>query len=237
MKKEVGAFLNKFKELTEASRVLSRDDQRLVVRYAMALLLFMEGLLLRFIAVHQTDPVLHQYAGDGTPQMARQRRCFQLLGKTFSRSGEGKNEFLLHWVFISAPRHLLAPVVAPFCKIPIPLQGKSAWHIFSARKMFTKGGKTLRQLGHKGICVYMYCWDRALWSAMARFGAKWHCVQLEQVPLNERGDAFLFEWFVTRPCAAHDLHNSFRWGMILFGSPMDITPAVFFWPDTFVIRL
>ena len=31
-----------------------------------------------------------------------------------------------------------------------------------------KGGKTLRQLGHKGICVYMYCWDRALWSAMAR---------------------------------------------------------------------
>ena len=57
---------------------------------------------------------------------------------------------------------------------PIPMDyGKTAWHAFQARlRLPHPDFQTLYSLGHRGLALYFYCWDRALWSAVARI--VWH---------------------------------------------------------------
>ena len=105
---------------------------------------------------------------------------------------------------------------------PVPLvHGKGADPVFSAAVEFLR---TLRQMGHWGIALQHYSFDRALHAPLVlRF--KQHHAQLAPAwvaPTGaEAGAASLFppaflEWIVDTPCCNHDVHNGLKWALFQY---------------------
>ena len=114
---------------------------------------------------------------------------------------------------------MLAPIAALLIRLPISLGlGKSAWHVFQARKNFLQD--PLFAMGHRSIAVYYYCWDRALYASCGRIVQRYHHLLLEgEVPASLLQRALLMTCVVMAPCGAHDFHNALRWGMLSFRVP------------------
>ena len=100
-KPAVTALLALLTSLCVASHCLTRDEDREVIRLAVAIATYFELLLRDFVAGHVTDPILVQFQADGTPVAYRRRHCFRWLGKAYRREGDGKSEFMLQRMFVS----------------------------------------------------------------------------------------------------------------------------------------
>ena len=115
----VQEFLKLCQVLTVASTCLTRDQDRECARVALAFLLFMELWLKQFVLVHSNDPVLLQFAADGTPISYRRRQTFRLGGRSVRREGDGTAEFLVQRLAVStasllgskSPERFLTPLL------------------------------------------------------------------------------------------------------------------------------
>ena len=115
---------------------------------------------------------------------------------------------------------------------PLPLvHGKGADAIFSAAVDFLQ---SLRQMGHQGIAVQHYAFDRALHSALVRRYRQHHA----QLALAQGGSATgskgkalwdppLLEWVVDTACANHDTHNGLKWAMMSWMGDASLMKTVF----------
>ena len=91
--------------------------------------------------------------------------------------------------------------------------GKTAWRAYTAAVDFFP---LLRQLHHTGVSISHYCFDRALFSALARRMRQRHALQyaVGSSPLDGRGRLLeLTDWVVCTGCASHDCHNALKWAI------------------------
>ena len=90
---------------------------------------------------------------------------------------------------------------------PLPLtEGKTAMAFFSVALDFVP---TLRQMGHRGIAVQCYAFDRACQSALAKYFQQRHQLVAPGFGgevAGARGLALLelMEWAASVPCSIHD---------------------------------
>ena len=90
--------------------------------------------------------------------------------------------------------------------------GKTVHAILSAAR---QNWLSLRELGHAGIALEHYCWDRLSIGALERETRAWHDAQALPL-LPERvteEEAKLTEWVLVNACALHDAQHAFTWGL------------------------
>lgn len=82
----------------------------------------------------------------------------------------------------------------------MPLESKTSECLFNACIDFQK---PLALLGHRGIAVQHFTWDRALWSSMSNLCRRYHTHILQELPEEEelpRRLRYLLTWPLTTPC-------------------------------------
>jgi hypothetical protein len=161
-------------------------------------------------------PILVHYSSDGTP-LSTKRTITAGQGQDYTvrRQGRDTEEFLVQHTFVrfldGLGRHRTAMVL----REPLPLtEGKSGLALFSAAVEFNR---TARELGHTGISVAHYSFDRAAYSAVGRYLKQHHKLLEPSFDGSAQGltrEALsLSEWVVCSPCALHDGHKSLSWAM------------------------
>ena len=160
-------------------------------------------------------PILTSKSCDGTPVRVTSRSSHQLSEQT-TVHGSGKKgvEFLVKNQFYRLHHAVEGWLTKAVLSEATPLlHGKGTAAILAA---CFKDWMSLRQHGHSGICVEHYIWDRLSTIAFERLCRQWH---LEQ-PVSAFADgtsaqlARQSEWVIVTPCALHDSHNSFKWGLM-----------------------
>ena len=107
------------------------------------------------------------------------------------------------------------PIVASLSRDPVPLlHGKTSWHIFPPACAFFP---LLQRLGHRGIAVSHYCFDRAIYEPMMvklrQRHAMFHALQ-RQNPASEWSPVDeCLDWVLGTPCANHDCQNGLKNGL------------------------
>lgn len=162
------------------------------------------------------SPILSHYSADGTPLSTKRKVTASFKkGHSIKRYGKETDEFLIqHGYFRTLDVFGQSDTVA-IMRDPLPMtSGKSALATFSA---FTDFFRTPRQLGHRGICIAHYAFDRALLSSVGRLLKQYHKFLAPQFTAPQLGKDSaaleLLEWVVTTGCALHDGHNSLKWAM------------------------
>ena len=164
--------------------------------------------------------VLQSYSSDGTPLQAKKRLQHQLLGgKKVVRVGGSTQEYLVQQGFLRRFDVDGVAHTAAVLRDPMPLtEGKGAWPIFAAGCEFAP---TLREMGHMGIAVQHYLFDRGLGATLQRSFKQRH-----KLLATQRGTmtapngsvvspelAELLEWTVGSGCGAHDTRNALKWAL------------------------
>lgn len=111
--------------------------------------------------------ILYSYGSDATPVLATNTVSQQLTEnrRIVRKAGVG-TELLIERAFVKTTSASGSPVVVCLFRDPTPLTtGKTVWHhVGAACKFFP----FLRTLGHEGIIVSHYCFDRAVFQAARR---------------------------------------------------------------------
>ena len=165
--------------------------------------------------------VLFTYGSDATSAKCVVTYTAKVDAKRVQRRGAHGVELLVERAFLKTTTPSGRKHVACLWNDPRPLlQGKTAWvHVSAACKFFP----LLRALGHTGIAVSHYCFDRALQSSLAKKMQQRHSLYYETVggPSPRAGNFALEglqDWVVNTACAAHDVHNSLMWGLRPFAA-------------------
>ena len=167
-------------------------------------------------------PMLFTYSSDGTPVMTKTRISVQsgVSGKSAKvrRVGGQSEEFLLQLAFIRFRDDLGRVHTLPILRDPLPLtEGKSSWAVFGCLQDFFP---SLRDLGHQGVLIEHFSFDRALFTPLRRMVLQQQAIsrslrassQDSTLKTLER----LLHWTVFTGCACHDVHNSLKWSMWSF---------------------
>ena len=163
-------------------------------------------------------PLLHSYSCDGTPCRAK-KYCFaEVAGRTLRRAGGDTAELLVQRTLLRAAKATGEVKTAAILSDPMPMtRGKKLPAQFSC---CLRHWQSLRMLGHTGICVQHYCFDRGVHQGLVRLFRKKHG-QLAAEASNHAVpdgaplyDPALLEWIVDTPCANHDIHNAFKWSVM-----------------------
>lgn len=153
----------------KASLVLDKEGVEEIEALCSLLRTFFHGKIVKLVSGAAGRPMLQSYSSDGTPILTRQRMRMRSKGAqptTVVRVGGAAHEFLIQQVFVryldaSGQSHTSVAI-----REPLPLQeGKSAWHLWAAGKDFVP---SLQRLGHRGLCVQHYAFDRALHRPLVR---------------------------------------------------------------------
>ena len=110
-------------------------------------------------------------------------------------------------------------------KPPTPLDaGKGGWQVFIAPCKFFP---MLKRLGHTGISISNYCFDRALFSTLERDQLQRHAPNHELCVLGgekvgARALDDLQDWVVCTACANHDAQNALKWSLMSVSSDVEV---------------
>ena len=161
--------------------------------------------------------ILFSYGSDGTPVLTQLTIVRQLSEhQNFSRRAGDGTELLVERAFVKFTDALGKNRMTCLFRDPRPMsKGKSTWHQFTAACEFFP---LLRTLGHEGIVVSSYCFDRAGFSALEKKMRQRHTMYYEVAGRGEDrvGQAAIMEltdWVVSAGCANHDCQNGLKWGL------------------------
>ena len=139
-------------------------------------------------------PVMYSYQSDGTSSLTHRRWVHKLEGtsKKARRSGGAATEYLLQKAFVLTQRGIGGTEVVALIAEPRPLShGKDTWCMYTAARDFFP---TLRKLGHRGIALSHYSFDRVVFPACGRKLLQMHmesdCVSFSRNP----ADGALLSW-------------------------------------------
>jgi hypothetical protein len=181
---------------------------------------YMTMLVKKAIGSARGAPLLVSYAADGTPLLTKHQVKEQGPGgSSVLRSGHAAHELLMQTLFCrrldaQGQAHTIA-----ICHAPVPLtNGKSALAQYAVGRLFVPD---LRLLGHRGIQICHFAFDRACFSSLGKIWKQHH--QQKAAGSGLGGDPMasstmldLTTWVVATPCAVHDTHNSLKWSMFLY---------------------
>ena len=156
------------------------DEQRYKVqKLDCALCDFFGDEVKRAVGRADDRPLLYYYSCDGTPMRTQHRNIAKVKDITVRRDGNATHDFLAQIVFLRYEDGPEQQVDTVRFAAPLPMtNGKSALATFSAALQFMT---PLRALGHRGIAVHQYCFDRALASSMFRLLQQHHQLEAPHV--------------------------------------------------------
>ena len=225
------------KKRAQVSAVADHNEQpREVDRLADALRIFTRAEARRLVVGAQGVPILVSYSNDGTPLSVRKRVVLPGVAGSMTREGGASHELLCQRaMYRTRDRTTGGWQTVAMIRDPVPLvHGKGAGPVFSAAVEFLP---TLRQMGHRGIAIHHYAFDRALHAPLVRRFKQHHARLAPQwaAPTEpEAGPARLFppallEWVLDTGCCNHDVHNGLKWSLLQY-----LTDDAFM-KDTFLV--
>eukprot|EP00974_Lingulodinium_polyedra_P004920 461945-Lingulodinium_polyedra.AAC.1 len=86
---------------------------------------------------------------------------------------------------------------------------------------------TLRELGHTGVCIQHYTFDRALQGALYKLFSQHHSIQEKQATARSSSAKVQhlepnLNWVVCNGCSNHDAHNALKWSLHGFFQNTDL---------------
>jgi hypothetical protein len=202
-------------ELATPHRVLSSQDVSKAAKLCEVVKQYLTNKAKSVVAAASGRAVLFSYGSDGTPMLTR--ACFKstLGGHTVRRYAGKSVEFLVERGFVKTSDGVGEPIVASLARDPVPLlHGKTAWHMFPPACAFFP---LLQRLGHAGIAVSHYCFDRAvfdpLMEKLRQRHAMYHAVQRQNPASDWTPVQECLDWVVGTPCANHDCQNALKWSL------------------------
>lgn len=207
-----------YRDFANAYKVLSKDEEYTMQKLSALSAAFLKEKAKRLVMESEGRPVLYSYGSDGTPMLTKFTSSAKTASsRTVVRKAGRVVEFLLQRGFVRTNNAAGAPQVAALLAAPIPLDlGKSAYNLFTALCEFFP---VLRKLGHTGICISHFAFDRAAFSAMQKRLHQRTALYYEVAAAGgpKEGEvalAELLDWVVVTPCANHNVQNSLKWGML-----------------------
>ena len=129
-------------------------------------------------------PVMLCYGADGTTLLSRNHYSYELGGRHLQAVAGSGTEFPVQRCYLNTVPFAAGATMAVLFRPPIPLtKGKSGWHLYPA---FRESAPNLRALGHTGISINHYVFDRAVASVRGRRAEQHHELYYklqEDVPL------------------------------------------------------
>lgn len=201
----------------KASAVIPTEDYSSMVRLCEVVKDFMHGGLRGFVQDAAGLPVLRSFCSDGTPirTWQRWRHVSATIGNVY-RQGGSSLEFLVQRAFFMFPAAKGYKMYTVMDE-PLPLHnGKKAWQLFLAGKSFVP---SLLGLGHQGISLNHYCFDRGVFYPLRKFFYQFDAIQLlpeySEMSDEDRDLSKMMQWFLATPCCLHDVHNAQKRAMAM----------------------
>ena len=134
------------------------------------------------------------------------------------RVGGQSQELLLQQGFLRFVDSLGREQTRAILRDPLPLShGKGSWPIFACFKQFFPSP---RDLGHRGVLVEHFAFDRALFSSLRRLilqdRSMRQASRAATLPSAEAVLGPLLQWQVFTGCSCHDVHNALKWVLAPF---------------------
>ena len=194
---------------------ISRDEADIAARLCEVGKAFLQAKARSLVASANGQPILVHFSSDGTPISTKKQVKGTSPAYSASRQGRDTEEYQVQHVFYRTLDSAGQPSTVALVRDPVPLtHGKSALAIYSSGKAFFQNA---RQLGHMGISICTYSWDRAAYGALSRVWRQHHMVLGASFSMPERGldsEALsLLEWVEPIPCCQHDTHNALKWSL------------------------
>ena len=158
-------------------------------------------------------PLLVSYAADGTPIQTSISQYASHGDAKVRRIGKATEEYYIQqawYVYCDPHGHLQTSVVLTD---PLPLtRGKRLPSLLACALEFLQQP---RSLGHEGIVVHHYVFDRGLYEGLTRLLRQWHmddAFNRDATP-HMRQVLYYLDWVMPTACALHGAHLGFRWAM------------------------
>jgi hypothetical protein len=214
MASQVAELVRKYSSVQNA---ISKDDRLEIGSLCEVAKSFFQAKAKGFVLQAGGLPLLMSYSSDCTPLHTRQRYVAKAGPSRVVREGGKTYEFLVQQGFLRFFDASGAHHTATVLREPLPLShGKGAWPVFSAGLAFLP---SLRQMGHQGVAIQHYVFDRALHSALCRQFRQHHMALAGQTHEGSASTApgqgllSLLGWTVETGCCIHDIHNGLKWGL------------------------
>jgi len=192
-------------------------DDRLMARLCESGKQLLKSKAYDLVSEAEGRPVLFHYSADGTPLATRQRVVAEVgQGRRVSMQGRATEEYLVQHAFY---RHIGLDGkrrTAVVLRDPLPLtNGKGVLACFSCALAYVVHP---RDMGHHGLSISHYTFDRALYTGMEKLFRKHHAhvssmiqEEAQQSPRNTLQP--ILDWVVSCGCALHDTQNALKWSM------------------------
>ena len=224
---ESSALVQLYLYHADAAKVLDRGGGDEAAKLCELAKHFLKNRAKHFVSGAQGRPLLYSYQADGTPMLVQATHVAQRAsGQHVVRTAGRGLELLLQRVFLKTIAPSGEHLVTAYFRDPVPLDnGKGAWPCFTAA---CECFPMLKTMGHMGISISHYCFDRALYSSLGRILRQRHMLYHEMAisGSSNEGEAILSQmtdWVVTTACANHDCQNALKWGLAWLQTSEDLT--------------
>ncbi|CAE7712127.1 unnamed protein product [Symbiodinium sp. CCMP2592] len=200
-----------------SSKQLSRDELRELLHVAEICKAYLKERAVELLQNNAGQPCLFQYSCDTTPVSSRKYLTRQHGSIKVQRTCKSSSDYFVQQMFLYIPSHDNGYHCTILFREPLPLAyGKTMKALFSAA--CTCPGLSLNGVGPDVISIHHQCHDRAVTFDFVGSLSGWWS---KQVGVSEAAagpaaadsdDEKLFEWHSWTACAAHDGHNSCKWG-------------------------
>jgi len=218
METPTSVFEGMVKKYAHVGNVLNSDDTRKLSRLCELIKQKLQDKARQFVKDSNGAPILCHYSSDGTPLSTKRFVAATLAssGRRVRRVGAETVEYLVQYAALRRVENDGSVQSTMVLRDPLPLtEGKTALALYSAGRSFIP---SLRRMGHVGVAIQHYVFDRAGYSALARVFKQHHALEGKQIRSSEAGGAPVelldaLSWVVSSACASHDAHNALKWSL------------------------
>ena len=208
-----------FLEFVKPIKALQRTEDRQAEMMCEVLKEFLRCKATHLVEQAKGRAILYSYGSDGTPLLVWSTIKSTDGRSTVTRKARRGEELLIEVAFLKAVAPDGEILLAFLARDPVPLsEGKKTWHMFPPMCSFFP---LVQKLGHKGIVVSHYVFDRLVQSSLQRKARQRHGLYHLQSSGSEGGVAGglpdLLDWVASTACGNHDGQNALKWGLRLLG--------------------
>ena len=206
-------------ECCKPARVLDRQGDRLVDKLCEVMKELLRSKARGVVLKANGMAILFSYGSDTTPLLTWHTVKSEHKEGAVTRKAKKADDLLIEVGFLKTTTSAGEPVLAFLSRDPVPMSGgKSAWHMMPPLTAFFP---LVQRIGHKGIVVTHYVFDRMAQSSMSKRARQRHGLYHLYAGGSEGGVdgglPDLLDWVVSTACGNHDGQNALKWGLKLLG--------------------
>jgi hypothetical protein len=200
-------FISMMTRFSKPGLAMTPTEDFQMVRLSAALQQFLRAEFVRLVQYHLDEPISVSYINDGWGRMLTDRvvRKVPESHVRVCRNGKLRHEFLLQRAVLRIDTFTNREVVKILVGEPIGMRlGKKSGNVFTAACEFLG---TLRQSGHRGVCINVYLQDGLLHECLTRLFNELY--YLSGVDLGDSAEQFRdTDWTFSIKCSSHACANS-----------------------------